>query len=431
MCRAAQLHLLGYTLLLIILFLLPHVMFGEDLATTPASLIIAEGTPVKLRLNQTISSKEARIGDRLKFFVTSDLTVDGLTVIPAGSAASGTVIGVKGKRFLGIGGHVIFKLDSVELGSGERIGLTARKEIKGRSHTKRMAAGIIGTSLLFWPAAFVFLASRGHDSFALKGTALTGHVEGDVLVQSADLPRARDNGLKLHDVMSFVPPRVLNGEGLEGDMVNLIFLGQADDLQAAFQRSAWSNVDKSRLAVVWHLLRYATHNAKLPMARFYLFGRVQDYSYALPDPAAIVTRRHHLRIWKTDYEIDGQPVWAAAAIHDVAIELGKHGHLISHRIEPNVDAERDFVGENLAKTRLVNYREYVHGVDPVFEAQTADGQAYYSDSKILVLDLHQTISNQGDHPSSMAVLPESMMPSMTSKDKRNSSFRVGRIEAIR
>jgi hypothetical protein len=416
MCRAAHLHLPGYTLLLIILFLLPYVMFGEDLAATPANLIIADGTPVKLRLNQTISSKHARIGDRLKFFVTSDVTVDGLTVIPAGSAASGTAIGVKGKRFLGIGGHVIFKLDSVELASGERVGLTGRQEVKGRSHTKRMAAGVIGTALLFWPAAPAFLITRGHDSFALKGTAVTGHVEGDVLVQTADLPRARDNGSQLNDVISFLPSRVLNGEGLEGDMVNLLFVAQADDLQEAFQRGGWNKVDKSKPTIVWHLLRHATHNVKLPMARFYLFGRVQDHSYALPDPTAIVTRRHHIRIWKTDHEIDGTPVWAAAAIHDVAIEFLKHG-LINHRIDPNVDAERDFVGENLAKTRLVNYREYVHGVDPVFDAQTEAGQVYYSDSKILLLDLRQTMSSQADRPSSMAVLPESITPTMTSTDK--------------
>jgi hypothetical protein len=196
----------------------------------------------------------------------------------------------------------------------------------------------------------------------------------------------------------------------------LLFVAQADDLQEAFQRGGWSKVDKSKLAIAWHLLRHVTHDAKVPMARLYLFGRVQDYSYALPDPAAIVTRRHHLRIWKTDHEIDGNPVWAAAAIRDVAIELGKHGHLISHRIDPNVDAEREFVGENLAKTRLVHYREYVHGVDPVFEAQTAAGEAYYSDSKILLLDLHQTMSSQADRPSSMAVLPESITPMMTSTD---------------
>ena len=77
------------------------------------------------------------------------------------------------------------------------------------------------------------------------------------------------------------------------------------------------------------------------MARFYLFGRVQDYSYALPDPEATVTRRHHLRIWKTNYTLNGTPIWAAAATHDVSIEYAKGGHLINHRIDPAVDDERE------------------------------------------------------------------------------------------
>jgi hypothetical protein len=128
----------------------------------------------------------------------------------------------------------------------------------------------------------------------------------------------------------------------------------------------------------------------------------------LPDPAAVVTRRHHLRIWKTDYKVDGNPVWAAAAIHDVAIKLVGHGLFISHRIDPNVDAERDFVGKNLATTQLVVHQEYVRGVDPIFEAQTAAGEAYHSDSRILLLDLHQTIRSKVDLPDKSSFVPGSI-----------------------
>jgi hypothetical protein len=124
------------------------------------------------------------------------------------------------------------------------------------------------------------------------------------------------------------------------------------------------------------------------MARFYLFGRVQDYSYALPDPGAIMSRRHHLRIWKTDYMIDGMPIWAAAATHDVAIEIAKRGRLINHRIDPAVDTERDFVGTDLTNTLSVSRKEYLHSAAPVFQAQTASGEPYHSDSRILLLDLH-------------------------------------------
>ena len=119
------------------------------------------------------------------------------------------------------------------------------------------------------------------------------------------------------------------------------------------------------------------------MAKLYVFGRAQDYSYALPDPTSIVARRHHLRVWKTDYEMDGAPIWAGAATHDVSIQIQMKELRIVHRIDPEVDVERDFIGANLADTRLVAHEEYLHSVDPVFEGQTATGGTYYSDSRIL------------------------------------------------
>ena len=83
-----------------------------------------------------------------------------------------------------------------------------------------------------------------------------------------------------------------------------------------------------------------------------------------------------------------RPSGRAAATHDVAIEIAKRGHLINHRIDPAVDAERDFVGSNLTDTLSVSRQEYLHCVDPVFQAQTSSGESYHSDSRILLLDLH-------------------------------------------
>jgi hypothetical protein len=126
------------------------------------------------------------------------------------------------------------------------------------------------------------------------------------------------------------------------------------------------------------------------MAKFYLFGRVQDYSYALPDPKAIVSRRHHLRIWKTDYTKDGAPIWVGAASHDVAIVFAQRGHLINHRIDPDVDAERDFVGSNLAESLAVSREEYLSSDNPVLQAQTSSGDSYHSDGRLLLLDVKPT-----------------------------------------
>ncbi len=381
------------------------------MSAIPATLAIPEGTPVRLRIAESVSSAHAHTGDSLDFVVVRDVRVAGFTVIPAGTVAHGSVTGVKGKRFLGIGGRVALKLDSVELFNGARLRLSAHMSVKGRSRTMLMAGAMIATGLIFLPAAPIFLLTRGHDSTVVKSTEITAEIDGDGSVPLAGLQRSHDNPAGLDEMMNYLPPRIFSGEGREGDMVNLVFVGQQDELQRAFRRAGWVKTDPWKPQFVWHLLRHRTNDARLPMARFYLFGRVQDYSYALPDPDATVTRRHHLRIWKTDYTDHGTPIWVAAATHDVAIEIAKRGRVINHRIDPAVDAERDFVGVNLRDTSSVSREEYLHAAEPVFEAQTASGEAYHSDGRILLVDLQPDTSvNAGVAADPSSIVPATTLP---------------------
>ena len=48
----------------------------------------------------------------------------------------------------------------------------------------------------------------------------------------------------------------------------------------------------------------------------------------------------------------------------------------------------DFIAGNLAETQQITREQYVHWVDPVFSAQTATGQTYHSDSRMLFLALN-------------------------------------------
>ena len=387
-------YLRGIPAHILVTILLALCVSAQETSAIPIRLIIPDQTPVELQLAESVSSAHARLGDSLDFIVTRDVNIEGFTMIRAGTVASGSVTGVKGKRFLGVGGNVTLELDSVELTTGDRVGLRARLNVKGRSRTKLMAAGMIATALVFLPATPVFLLTRGHDITVLKSTEITAHIESAISVLTAGLQRAQESSSELDNMMGHLPSRVFNAEGREGDMSNLVFVGQTEDLQNAFKGAGWVKTDKWKPIFVWHLLLHGTHNATIPMARFYLFGRVQDYSYALPEPGAVVSRRHHVRIWKTDHTIDGIPVWAGSATHDVAIEIGKRGHLINHRIDPDVDAERDFVGIDLTNTSSVSRQEYLHSPDPVFEAQTASDQTYHSDSRILLLDLHPATSTK-------------------------------------
>lgn len=367
---------------------------AQQVKDTTAQLTIPDGTPIELRLVESVSSNDAHRGDRLNFIVVKDVNLDGYTLVPAGTKASGTVTEVKGKRFLGIGARISFRIDSLDLADGETLKLRANKVVKGGSRTKLMAGAMVATAIIFLPATPIFLLTRGRESTVVKTTEITAQVEGPASVQVAGLSRSTTKTSDLAEMMDYLPPRVFSGEGHEGDMVNLIFVAQQKELQNAFERAGWVQTDKWNPIFVWHLMRHGTGDAHVPMARFYLFGRVQDYSYALPDPQAVVSRRHHLRIWKTNYTQNGTPIWVGSATHDVAIEIAKNGRLINHRIDPKVDEERDFIGGDLTETASVSSQEYLHSVTPVFEAKTASGEAYHSDSRILLLDLQPaTASN--------------------------------------
>ena len=371
------------------LLLLPQEILSEELPASPPKLVMGSGTPVQLQLAQTISSAHAHKGDHLEFVVVKDVEVGGFTVIRAGAPAEGSVTAVKGKRPFGMGGDVSLKLDSVELASGERIELVANREFKGRSHTIRMAMGMAVTAAFYLPAAPAFLLTRGRDSTVLKGTEVTAYTKRPSSMLEADLPPAQENTSELSEMMELLPPRVLNGEGREGDMLNLIFVAREDELQETFARAGWLRVEKSRPQIIWHLLCQRERYTKLPMNKLYVFGRSQDYSYSLPDPRFIVAQRHHLRIWKTDRLVNGVPLWVAAATHDVSIEFVKRKFRLFHRIDPNVDAEREFIAGNLAETRQLAHEEYMNCATPVFRAQTETGQPYYSDSRMLLLELNR------------------------------------------
>ena len=109
--------------MLLFLLLLPSGSWSQAVHESPTPLFIPDGTPVKLQMIRTISSAHSQKDDRLDFVVVKDVTVDGLTIIQAGAIASGSVVAVKGKRLLGIGGKVVIKLESVELITGDEVAL--------------------------------------------------------------------------------------------------------------------------------------------------------------------------------------------------------------------------------------------------------------------------------------------------------------------
>lgn len=142
--------------------------------------VLEEETPVRLRLNRTISSADSHVGDTVDFEVLDDITVNGTLVIPKGGLAFATVTEAQAKRRMARGGKLDINIDYVKLVSGDKAALRAVKDVNGGGHTGGMVGGMVATSLIFFPAAPFFLLMHGKDISIPKGTEITAYVNGDV-----------------------------------------------------------------------------------------------------------------------------------------------------------------------------------------------------------------------------------------------------------
>ena len=153
--------------------------------TSTKGFVLEEETPVRLRLNRTISSADAHVGDTVDFEVLDDISVNGTLVIPKGGLAFATVTEAQSKRRMARGGKLDINIDYVKLASGEKAALRAVKDVKGGGHTGGMVGGMVATSIVFFPAAPFFLFMHGKDISIPKGTEITAYVNGDMKLDMA------------------------------------------------------------------------------------------------------------------------------------------------------------------------------------------------------------------------------------------------------
>ena len=146
----------------------------------PLAFGLEDGTPVKLRLTRNLSSADATTGDRVDFEVLEDIKVKDMIVIPRGGIAWATVTEAQHKRRMARGGKLNVNIDDVRLVDGEKVPLRAVKETKGGGHTGAMTGAIIGTAIVFFPAAPLFLFMHGKDITIPKGTEITAYINGDI-----------------------------------------------------------------------------------------------------------------------------------------------------------------------------------------------------------------------------------------------------------
>jgi undecaprenyl-diphosphatase len=174
--------------------------------------------------------------------------------------------------------------------------------------------------------------------------------------------------------------------GKNQEPLNIIIISKNDEqLIYDMHAAGWSLADPVDFASMSHLAKSALLRqdySTAPMTPSFWNTTVHDLGFEKPTLARNVSERHHARFWRTQFIIpDGRRIYMGTASQDSGIKW-----LITHRIKPDIDTEREFLFSDLENTGLVLYFQREQLVDPTLGTNFS-GDQFFTDGKVYVVFL--------------------------------------------
>jgi len=173
-----------------------------------------------------------------------------------------------------------------------------------------------------------------------------------------------------------------------GDPLNLVVIGDPDDVYYAFIRAGWDETETiHRASLLKTMASFFTGGEYRysPVSSLYVFGRGQDVAFQ--KARANIHERNHLRLWMSSARYQGKAVWIGQISRDIGVRFTPKT-ITTHKIDPDVDETREFLLEDLAYSQSLAKFAYVGGVGeaPVDEPRgNLTGDPYFTDGFRLVL----------------------------------------------
>ena len=384
---------------------------GEQEHTLPA------GTTLSIRLTSAVASRSARVGNPVLAVLNAPVRVDRVPLVPAGWTVRGKVaaMGQAGPHdnrsmleleFMelvdesGRSTPVSAKLVAVDNAretldeSGRILSLPPHRVRPNKVETLLMLAahlhpivlGAVETALLAerkLTEAPIDYASGVEMSLALAEPA-------SVLAPTALEPApSAEEQAELEALVALQPLRAVAAKnGQLSDLTNVLFVGSAELVARAFVAAGWTpalpgGVKADSKAFLALTERHGYKPA--PVSLLTLEG--QRPALVFEKQNNTLARRHHVRIWARPGNFRGQPIFLAAATHDVGIFFSAQERTYTHRIDSRIDVERDKIVDDLAFASAVELRTLVDRPRVSRSGTNAAGDRIETDGAVAALVL--------------------------------------------
>jgi hypothetical protein len=150
---------------------------AEAASDASAKVVLKDGTPVGLKLAQTISSKTAVVGDTVELVLDEDLMVGQTVAVKKGAKAVGTISNAKKAGMAGRGGELSLHVEYLKVGD-TRVKLRGAQGKEGDNKT----GATVGLVLAFGVLGFM---KHGKQAEVKEGTPVKAYLDQDVDLAAA------------------------------------------------------------------------------------------------------------------------------------------------------------------------------------------------------------------------------------------------------
>ena len=379
----------------------------------PASQSLPAGSALYLRLEGKVSTATSHLHEAVKARVVREVDSANGVLIPVGAEVEGQIEKLIPSSSPTDRAQLLVRFDKLTIPDEPPVTLVghvsgvdnAREEVLENGTIRGVLASDVPTSRLEDA-----LGKGGEQGGILPQLEQRAFGKSDTSITfgpGTDLTLVLDKPLGLNEMAPFgtfnqlpsdvlvavagmlngAPQRASSKDGKPGDPLNLVVIGNGTEILNAFNKAGWGEAERKTGKSVWDTVRAVAGDqgfGRAPVSDLYMYGHREDMAFE--KTLNTFLKRHHMRLWRTTATTpDGREIWLGAATHDTGLDV--HPGVVSHAIDPDLDAERAKVGADLRVTDLVTAEQLVMAPHPLSQGLTATGGTWKTDGRLLAIDL--------------------------------------------
>jgi hypothetical protein len=376
---------------------------------------VPAGTEISIRLTSPVSTKSSKAADPVEAVVIAPVVANGHAMIAPGTVVHGTVEKVAQSSAPDQRAWLLLSFTGLEIGgakwtiaarvaavdnarekvdeNGRINGILAAETITGRldAGLDKLSGQYSGFASVLSVAKKAVFQEASTDIVYPRGVEMTLKIEKPLTVPPVRIPAppawpvaGRKMLLQLVSREPF--QTVAQHPAAPSDLTNLLLVATEDVLRRTFTEAGWSGAASLNPLSKFETLRALAEDrgyGEAPVSVLLLEGKPADLVFEKTNDT--FARRHHLRMWRRPGTVGGKPVFAVAATHDTGINFSDAERTFIHRIDPQIDREREKVVNDLLFTGSVKAYELVDRPQVPRQSHNATGDSIETDGRIAVL----------------------------------------------